>query len=156
MFLYVTVSDGKLTAKTEVWVNIVNGSNPVAYSAGANTPGRLRPPFLQLPNFGGRQPPPRLPPPPPMISQQSVSPIFNQPTSTQNVSTTNTAKLSRIILLYRKIVEAEISNLLGGIVHVPNSFKTYTQTNGILTMFSRLLVSKYSIVQVNTNVIYIR
>lgn len=57
MLLYVTVSDGKLTAKNEVFVNIVNGtaaSNRVGGSV-------IRPPFYPLPNFGHRQPPPLFP-----------------------------------------------------------------------------------------------
>lgn len=64
MFLYVTVSDGKLTAKSEVWVNIINGS--AQSSSPSNGGNRIRPPFLSLPpGFSNRppaQPPPSLAP----------------------------------------------------------------------------------------------
>lgn len=57
MFLYVTVSDGTLLAKNEVWVNIINGSSP-----SSSKQNRVRPPFLQLPsNLPGYRPPPSLP-----------------------------------------------------------------------------------------------
>ncbi|XP_015113457.1 tyrosine kinase receptor Cad96Ca [Diachasma alloeum] len=46
LFLYVTVSDGQLTAKTEVYVNIKDSSAP-----NVGLPGRIRPPIMGLPNI---------------------------------------------------------------------------------------------------------
>lgn len=71
IFLYVTVSDGKLTAKNEIWVNVVNstgrdgGPQGGYFPNAANTRGsstRNRPPFLPLPGFDSRPRPPPLPP----------------------------------------------------------------------------------------------
>ncbi|KAK0161398.1 hypothetical protein PV327_009872 [Microctonus hyperodae] len=59
LFLYVTVSDGQLTAKTEVYVNIRNSSTPNISNTRSPFPsyhgsgGRIRPPLLTLPNAGG-------------------------------------------------------------------------------------------------------
>ncbi|XP_077287392.1 tyrosine kinase receptor Cad96Ca isoform X2 [Arctopsyche grandis] len=75
IFLYVTVSDGKLTAKNEIWVNVVNstgrdgGPQGGYFPSTANTRGsstRNRPPFLPLPGFDSR---PRAPPLPPNFGQ---------------------------------------------------------------------------------------
>ncbi|RLU21254.1 hypothetical protein DMN91_005627 [Ooceraea biroi] len=69
LFLYVTVSDGQLTAKTEVYVNIKNTSAPNQGKTRTPFPnqhgsgGRIRPPLLglsNLPNFPSPLPP--LPP----------------------------------------------------------------------------------------------
>ncbi|XP_012525889.1 tyrosine kinase receptor Cad96Ca isoform X2 [Monomorium pharaonis] len=57
LLLYVTVSDGQLTAKTEVYVNIENASAPnrgktrIPYSNQHGSGGRIRPPF-GIPNIG--------------------------------------------------------------------------------------------------------
>lgn len=98
MFLYVTVSDGKLTAKNEVWVNIVNSSASATGGSGPNFPDKrqpfstnqgsvLRPPsFLNLPSVFNHPPssisnnPPPLPPQiasRPPIFQQKTYPDFN-------------------------------------------------------------------------------
>lgn len=67
LLLYVTVSDGKVTAKTEVFVNIQNTSAPnrgkprIPYPSQSG--GRIRPPFLGLPNLQTFPSP--LPPLPP-------------------------------------------------------------------------------------------
>lgn len=69
LFLYVTVSDGQLTAKTEVYVNIKNASAPNRGKTRTPFPnqhgsgGRIRPPFLSLPNLPSFPSP--LPPLPP-------------------------------------------------------------------------------------------
>lgn len=73
LLLYVTVSDGQLTAKTEVYVNIENASAPnrgktrIPYPNQHGAGGRIRPPFgipnigiPNLPNFPSPLPP--LPP----------------------------------------------------------------------------------------------
>ncbi|XP_066600812.1 tyrosine kinase receptor Cad96Ca [Prorops nasuta] len=57
LFLYVTVSDGQLTAKTEVYVNIKNTSAPnggytrTPFPGQHGSGGRIRPPLLGLPNL---------------------------------------------------------------------------------------------------------
>lgn len=69
LLLYVTVSDGQLTAKTEVYVNIENasgshrGKTRIPYSNQHGSGGRIRPPFLGLPNLPNFPSP--LPPLPP-------------------------------------------------------------------------------------------
>ncbi|KAJ9581668.1 hypothetical protein L9F63_023155, partial [Diploptera punctata] len=82
-FLYVTVSDGKLTSKNEVWVQIVNSSAdlnsggvplrvhgfPPQYPGGGN-PVLFPPPSLSE-NRKPRPPPP--PPPPPLTSEHTTS-----------------------------------------------------------------------------------
>ncbi|KAL0108924.1 hypothetical protein PUN28_014201 [Cardiocondyla obscurior] len=68
LLLYVTVSDGQLTAKTEVYVNIENastsnrGKTRIPYQ-NQHGSGRIRPPFLALPNLQTFPSP--LPPLPP-------------------------------------------------------------------------------------------
>ncbi|XP_043282450.1 tyrosine kinase receptor Cad96Ca [Venturia canescens] len=57
LFLYVTVSDGQLTAKTEVYVNIKNSSSPNGGHTRSPFPsqhgsgGRIHPPLIGLPNL---------------------------------------------------------------------------------------------------------
>lgn len=51
---YVTISDGELTAKSEIFVNVINSSNTY-------TPTRNGPPFLSQPSFDTR-PRPLIPP----------------------------------------------------------------------------------------------
>ncbi|KAG7198915.1 hypothetical protein KM043_015732 [Ampulex compressa] len=57
LFLYVTVSDGKLTAKTEVYVNIQNtsatngGHTRTPFPSRHPSGGRIRPPILGYPNL---------------------------------------------------------------------------------------------------------
>ncbi|XP_076289247.1 tyrosine kinase receptor Cad96Ca [Lasioglossum baleicum] len=57
LFLYVTVSDGKFTAKAEVFVTIKNTSDPNGghtrnpFSGQHGSPGLIRPPLLGLPNL---------------------------------------------------------------------------------------------------------
>ncbi|XP_067216077.1 tyrosine kinase receptor Cad96Ca [Linepithema humile] len=69
LFLYVTVSDGQLTAKTEVYVNIKNTSAPnqgktrTPFPSQHGSGGRIRPPLLGLPNLPNFPSP--LPPLPP-------------------------------------------------------------------------------------------
>ncbi|XP_034952398.1 tyrosine kinase receptor Cad96Ca [Chelonus insularis] len=67
LYLYVTVSDGQLTAKTEVFVNIKNGSAINSENAGPSlshqhgSDGRVHPPFLVLANSPyTRQPPSQI------------------------------------------------------------------------------------------------
>lgn len=68
LHLFVTVFDGKLTAKTEVWVNILNSSNSGSGSKGHQA--HIHPPFLNLSPFNNRPPqsiannPPPVPRPP--------------------------------------------------------------------------------------------
>ncbi|KYN06731.1 Tyrosine kinase receptor Cad96Ca [Cyphomyrmex costatus] len=69
LLLYVTVSDGQLTAKTEVYVNIEHESTTnrarirVPYPSQHNSGSRIRPPFLGLLNLSSFPSP--LPPLPP-------------------------------------------------------------------------------------------
>lgn len=100
-FLYVTVTDGKLTSKNEVWVKIVNssadpdsadlnnGGLPLGaagflpkfhpqYTGGGGNGGGIFPPegFVQPPSLQGfsRKPrPPPPPPPPPLTPEQTTS-----------------------------------------------------------------------------------
>lgn len=80
MQLYVTVSDGKLTAKSEVIVNIVNGTTPRAGSSA------IGPTFLQIPSIGHRTPafPPNFPHVPPSTQHKTylqpvvLSPVTNR------------------------------------------------------------------------------
>lgn len=68
LFLWVTVSDGQLTAKTEVYVNIKNSSAPSGGHTRSPFPsqhgsgGRIRPPILSLPAISNYPRPPQLPP----------------------------------------------------------------------------------------------
>ncbi|XP_075216987.1 tyrosine kinase receptor Cad96Ca [Lycorma delicatula] len=106
LFLYVTVSDGKLTHKSEVWVNILNTSNlqsnprkpsklppsnPPQYHSPPQLPGnnnnrRNNIPYHLLPQGFPQQP--RLPPPtPPTLltsstTQETTSLINSEPTLT--------------------------------------------------------------------------
>lgn len=105
MFLYVTATDGKLTAKSEVWVNIMNGSSS---SYTPSSPNRMRPPFLSLPpGFSNRpppQPPPSMPPlrderPPPehplgTPAPRPVNKTLLQPVITNNDYPTSSKELS--------------------------------------------------------------
>ncbi|KAF5299462.1 hypothetical protein FQR65_LT01042 [Abscondita terminalis] len=69
ILFYITATDGDLTAKTEVWVNIVGSSNTRSKSSlSTNNPysnkhqdNRLRPPtVLSFTNFNSGQPPPAI------------------------------------------------------------------------------------------------
>ncbi|XP_044018500.1 tyrosine kinase receptor Cad96Ca isoform X2 [Aphidius gifuensis] len=68
LFLWVTVSDGQLTAKTEVYVNIENKSSPSGGHTRSPFPsqhgsgGRIRPPILSLPAISNYPRPPQIPP----------------------------------------------------------------------------------------------
>lgn len=85
-----TVFDGKLAAKTEVWVNIVNKSSQGNSGRRPFSPniqgGRLSPPsFLSLPGFNS-QPPLSVannPPPHPRVpaQQQKIYPENSRPSS---------------------------------------------------------------------------
>ncbi|XP_012266397.1 tyrosine kinase receptor Cad96Ca isoform X2 [Athalia rosae] len=75
--LYVTVTDGMLTAKTAVYVNIKNTSAPNGgntrspFSSQHGSGGRIRPPLVGLPILQNY---PRPPPPPPHIPSNSNPP----------------------------------------------------------------------------------
>ncbi|XP_012283443.1 tyrosine kinase receptor Cad96Ca [Orussus abietinus] len=81
LFLYVTVSDGQLTAKNEVYVNIKNTSRPNGGHTRSPFPnqhgsgGRIRPPLLGLPNLQSypRPPAPEPPPSSPSDSRQKTT-----------------------------------------------------------------------------------
>ncbi|PSN41563.1 Tyrosine kinase receptor Cad96Ca [Blattella germanica] len=109
--LYVTVSDGKLTSKNEVWVKIVNssadpdssninsGGPPLGaasflpkfhsqYPGGGNSGGGIFPP-PNLQGFSRKPRPPPPPPPPPLTPEQTQTSLATQhePTKAETAET---------------------------------------------------------------------
>lgn len=93
MFLYVTATDGKLTAKSEVWVNIMNGSSP---SYTPSSPNRMRPPFLSLPPGFSNRPPPQ--PPPSMPPSRDERPPPEHPLGTPTPRLVNKTLLQPVLI----------------------------------------------------------
>lgn len=93
MFLYVTATDGKLTAKSEVWVNIMNGSSP---SYTPPSPNRMRPPFLSLPPGFSNRPPAQ--PPASMSPSRDERPPPEHPLGTPTLRPANKTLLQPVVI----------------------------------------------------------
>lgn len=122
LFLYVTVFDGKVTSKTEVWARIHNSSaannstelinerpQPGAFlpnfrppfpKGGTSGGGNIPPPFIQppspLPEISRKPKPPPPPPPPPLSLEQTTLKIPY--TSTTQKPTTGSYQLPSLIV----------------------------------------------------------
>ncbi|KAF5289644.1 hypothetical protein FQA39_LY15002 [Lamprigera yunnana] len=126
IMLYVTASDGDLTAKTEVWVNIIGStgnrpkssftSNINAYAI-KHQDNRLRPPaLLSFPNFSSGQPPP-------LIANNP------RPYPGQNPTITlNTNNISKTHLIPVRNRTDEISNALRNLTRKAESMLIETTT----------------------------
>lgn len=126
IFLYVTVTDGKLTAKNEVWVNVVNETG-LYYPGGGIASGqpKVSPPFLRFPGYNSR------PPPPPNVN------LYNQPTIGNYRPDEQTSQSNN------KNRKVQTKTYLEPDVDVSNETETNTQTKSTQLQPTNPLVPKF-------------
>lgn len=112
--LYVTVFDGELEAKTEVYVNILNANKKPTTSSKFPGQGLIRPPsFPNFPNFNTRVPqPPAIPDNPPISIINNPSMIPKQPHFQEKTYPVRKRNSTQVTTVLRPVTVEDVDNEL--------------------------------------------